>query len=769
MPNRAMILLALAGLCATGALAATHAITLPSGWRINPPSGAVAITGTMPQGIALSPDSSKLAVVESGYNPPALRILDAKTLEVVALIPLKGAFGQPVWQDDSHVWIAGANLDAALLIDIAAKSITQTISTGKGSWPSALALSPDKKLLAISDDLTDQVTVADIVTPGTTRTFKVGSHPSGLTFLGGNQSLYVANRGDSTLSYINLPDGTVATIPVGRHPVALATWSNPNNLLKTYLYITDSDDDALTSIEISHRQASSAGGLENLRPVYGPATQLNLGLHAAHLGGYGASPNALAVSPDGTLYISCGAQNSVVVVKNNQVIERIPTGWYPSGLAIAGSTLYIADGKGEGTRPNPQFDPFAKKRTGYVAATLDGSVRAVDLRAIAPNQDVVRNASPTWTAPAQTVVHANGPIKHVIYIIKENRSYDQVLGDLAHANGDPNLVWFGEKITPNQHAMARRFGIFDNAFANAQVSADGHNWTDAGFANDYLERFWPADYGGRRDPYDFESEVGASVPHGGYLWDAAAAVHISYRDYGESVVYNAKLNSLTPAARASLRGHVDLRYRGWDLGYSDQDRVNEWSREFRAFVHNKNLPRLEIVYLPNDHTSGTQAGKPTPRAYVANNDYALGRLVDAVSHSLYWRSTAIFALEDDAQNGPDHVSNQRSTFYLASAYARPGVYHAHYSTVSVLHTIELILGLHPLSIYDATARPMYAAFDTKPTQPPFTAVTPRVSITETNQRTAYDSQLSATLNWSEPDAVDPRTLNKILAHAMRQP
>ncbi len=748
MQQRALMTLALIGFCAAAGAATTSTeIQLPSGWRIDSPSGDVATTGTMPQGIALSPDKTKLAVLESGYNPPALRILDAKTLGMIAVIPLKGAFGRPVWRDDGQVFVAGANLDAVLIVDVTQKRVSATIETGKGSWPTAIALSSDKKLLAVSDDLINKVTVVDPAAPQTRREFTVGSHPSGLIFSADGKTLYVGNRGASTLGVITLATGAIAEIAVGTHPVALALSNDASKL-----YVTDSDDDGLTTVDLATAKANSP---------------LNIGLHASRLSGYGASPNAIAVATDGTIYVSCGAQNAIVVVKNNRVASRIPTGWYPSGVAIANSTLYVSNGKGEGAHPNPEFSPYARHSAGYVASTLNGSVRAIDLSSLSGGEDVIRNATPTWTAPVQTVVRANGPIQHIIYIIKENRSYDQVLGDLPRADGDPKLVWFGEKVTPNQHTIARRFGIFDNAFTNSQVSADGHNWTDAAFANDYLERFWPANYGGRRDLYDFEDEVGATVPHGGYLWDAAAAAHLTYRDYGEATTYDPQTHAITPVARPSLRGHIDLRYRGWDLTYSDQSRINEWSREFESFVRAGNLPQLEIVYLPNDHTSGTKVGRPTPRAYVANNDYALGRLVDAVSHSRYWKSTAIFALEDDAQNGPDHVSDQRSTFYVAGAYARPGVYHAHYATTSVLHTIELILGLHPLSIYDAVALPMYAAFGLTPNQPSFNAIKPKIRLIETNQKTAYGAALSATLNWNKPDAVDPNTLNAILRHAIK--
>jgi hypothetical protein len=218
-----------------------------------------------------------------------------------------------------------------------------------------------------------------------------------------------------------------------------------------------------------------------------------------------------------------------------------------------------------------------------------------------------------------------------------------------------------------------------------------------------------------------------------------------------------------------LRGNFDPAYVGWDLSYSDLSRYAEWKREFTAYVAHDNLPQLEIVYLPNDHTSGTAPGKLTPQAYVATNDEAVGKLVDMVSHSRYWKSTAIFILEDDAQNGPDHVSDQRSTFYIASPYARGGTQHGHYSTVSFVRTIELLLGIPPLSVYDATARPLYDAFATQSANAaPFTALAPALHLNETNKKTAYGAAISARLDFSHPDAVDPRVLNDIIAHATRK-
>ncbi len=332
-----------------------------------------------------------------------------------------------------------------------------------------------------------------------------------------------------------------------------------------------------------------------------------------------------------------------------------------------------------------------------------------------------------------------------------------------------SLTIYGSRVTPNQHALSKRFGIFDNAYVDAQVSANGHNWTDAAFANDYVERFWPPNYGGRRELYDFQQGNAPDVPHNGYLWDAAKRAHVTYRDYGEDVdeAGNSAMKTVLNTF-PGLTAHFDPRYIGWDLSYMDTARYAEWEREFQAFVARSNLPQLEIVYFPNDHTAGTAPNMRTPQAYVAMNDWAVGRLVDTVSHSKYWKSTAIFVLEDDAQDGPDHVSDQRSTFYIASPYAKGGIQHGHYSTAGFVHTIEILLGLQPLSIYDETAQPLYSAFAMRAANSaPFTALKPEVSVDEFNKKTAYGSAISAKMNFSRPDAVDPRVLDDILAHAAR--
>lgn len=744
--RRVMLRRSLAALIAAGVLcyagaAAAGLVVLPSGWRLSPVQGPLAHTGPMPQGLALSPDGALLAVVESGQPPAALRVLQTPGLRVVKVVPLPGAFGKPVWADDDHVLVAGANTDAVLDVDLRTGAIVQK-PVAKGSWPAALARDSSGALATANDgDGTAWVGAAMV---------RVGAHPSDAVF-SHDGTLYVSVREDNTVRAIQ-SGRVVKTIPVGLHPEALAISADGRTV-----YVAESDDDAVGVIDTRTNTKIA---------------DVPVGLHARRANQYGASPNALAVHGE-DLFVSLGAENAIAVVRGRRVVERIAAGWYPTGVAVApDGTLYVSNGKGEGAPANPVPGLLYSSSPWFVTKITIGSVRAIPQAAYrharAQTSAVFANAEPEWTpAPANaTILRPDGPIKHVIFIIKENRSYDQILGDVAQGNGDPKLVSFGAAFTPNQHALARRFGLFDNAYTNSQVSPDGHNWTDAALANDYVERFYPVINSHRRALYDMENSTAPTVPHNGYLWDAAKRAHITYRDYGEHLFVPLTGPITIPVNTApGLAGHFDEHYVGWDLDYSDNERYAEWLREFKAFENNDKLPQLEIVYLPDDHSAGSKPGARTPAAYVKTNDWAVGRLVDEVSHSRYWKQTAIFILEDDAQYGPDHVSDQRSTFYIASPYAKGGVHHEHYATVSVLHTIELLLGLQPLSIYDQTARPMYDAFATQAVNAgPFKAVRPAGNLNEVNTKAAYGAAISAKLDFSHPDAVDPKIMNDILAH-----
>ncbi len=726
-------------------------ITLPNGWQLAPISGRVATVGNFPQGLALSPDGKHLAVVEGGYLPPAVRILSTATLATERVVALKGAFGRPVWLDDTSVLVPGANQNAVVRIDTVTGN-TSLLATGARTWPVAIAITPAATMLASANDQSGTVSLRTLTNPTSLPTvIPVGSHPADLAFSG--QRLFVALRGGNAIAIVNVRTYAQHRIAVAGHPCAITTTT-------TQLLVLPCDGTQLVRFSLS-----------TLAP------EASIPLDVTHRGILGAEPipNALAVSPAGIIYVSLAGRNAVARVARDGHVSLIPAGWYPTGVALSASQLFVSIGNGNHAPPsNPQFDPIHRKYAGYTASSLNGAVAAIDLRTVEQHQSANTDAAingyahltSAYRHSIDSPIRAHGPLHHVIYIIKENRSYDQVLGDLAGADGDAALAYFGAAVTPNQHALETQYGIFDRFSVDSRVSADGHNWTDAAIANDYVERFWPANYAGRRNAYDFQDAHAPDVPANGYLWDAAARAHITYRDYGEDVDPRTPQGLVTVKFPALL-GHVDPHYIGWDLNYSDLNREAEWQREFNGFVTHHTLPQLEIVYLPNDHTMATKAGALSPRSYVATNDLALGHLVAAVSHSPYWKSTAIFVVEDDAQNGPDHVSDQRSTLYVASPYARGGLDHHAYDQASVLHTIEIILGLSPLTLNDRVAPPLYAAFTAQPLAKPYNALANRFSLHERNTAQTPGARRSARIDWSRPDAADPSILNAILARLSR--
>jgi phosphoesterase family protein len=712
------------------------AIVLPNGWEIHQPPQLMTETDTMPQGAAASPDGKKLAVVESGFNPPTLRLYSTSDLTQVASISLKGAFGRPVWLDGNRILVAGANADAIFVVTVKPQAAT-AIAMGKGSYPTAVAAHGEE--VAVATDTGGSVRIGTLSTVASAKPVRIGRHVGDVTFANGGRTVAASDWSKDRLVLIDAQTLAARSVSTALHPSALLA-------VGPLLYVAESDNDSVGVYDVLSGQLRSRISVSD-----GPFS--------------GASPNSLSADKD-SVFVTLGAANTVAEIRDGRIVRQMETGWYPTAAVPIAGRLFVIDGKGEGTRPNPLFDAKHRNFLYYIGAIQYGSIRAYDLNNAA--MAATPQGQTGWqTQPAAaTIVRKDGPIKHVLFILKENRSYDQVLGDMPQGNGDAKLTWFGAKVTPNQHAIAARFGLFDNAYASGEVSESGHNWADGAFANDYVERVWPVNYGDRGNVDDLLSGVGAARPKNGYIWESAQRAHVSFRDYGE-LTDTPNLTGIGTTNAPSLAGLYDLRYVGWNLDYSDLDRVKEWKREFDAFLRNGNLPQLEWMWLPNDHTYASKPGKPTPEAYVATNDYAVGQIVDTISHSKVWGSTAIFIIEDDAQAGPDHVSDQRTTLYVVSPYARGGVRSEHYSTVSVLRTIELMLGMAPLSKYDAMAVPLYAAFSNTADLRPYAAIAPKIDVRVRNVASAYGAKVSAAMDFSRPDAVDPIVFDRILAHNVR--
>jgi hypothetical protein len=363
------------------------------------------------------------------------------------------------------------------------------------------------------------------------------------------------------------------------------------------------------------------------------------------------------------------------------------------------------------------------------------------------------------------------PIKYCIYIVKENRTYDQVLGDMPEGNGDASLCLFPEKVTPNHHKLAREFVLLDNFYVDAEVSADGHEWSMGAYASDFVEKTWPLSYGHNRSgkyPFPAEGNFPIASPANGYLWDRARQAGVSYRSYGEFVQAGKTSKDPNRSRVPALKDHIDPLYHPFDLGYADVKRADRLIEEIKRFETEGEMPRLQIVRLGNDHTVGTLPGRLTPNACVADNDLALGRIIEAVSRSKFWPETAIFVLEDDAQNGPDHVDAHRSIAFVASPYTRRGVVDSSmYSTSSMLRTIELILGLQPMSQFDSAAAPMFHSFQATPDLRPYDALPSNVNLAEKNTLLSWGSKQSEKMDFTKEDAADDLVLNEIIWRAVR--
>jgi len=517
----------------------------------------------------------------------------------------------------------------------------------------------------------------------------------------------------------------------------------------------------------------------------------------------GNTPNSIALLPDGVLLVA-NADASNLSAFNVQDPRKaaplgfIPTGWYPTAVRFnpADKRIYVANGKGLSSKPNrygPNPTLPARGLNEYIGNILKGTVSILDIptpREMAAYTRQAYACSPLneKADPPSADVEADNPIprrlgdkspiKHCIYIIKENRTYDQVLGDMKEGNGEKEICLFPEAVTPNHHKLAREFVLLDNFYVEGEVSADGHEWSMGAYATDFVEKYWPMSYrGSPRERFGYPSEGNldyAARPAGGYIWDRCAEAGVTYRSYGEWIENGRKNRDGTfedsKAKVKALEGHFDPKFRGFDMDYPDAKRADRFIEELQRFEKEGSFPQLIILRLPNDHTSGTRIGMPTPTASVADNDLALGRVVEAVTKSKFWRETAIFVLEDDAQNGPDHVDAHRSIALVASPYTkRKHIDSTMYSTSSMLRTMELILGLKPMSQFDAAARPMYHSFTGKPDLNAYAHEVPKTDMKAINVAGAWGAEWSERANLAKEDQADDILFNEVIWKSVKGP
>jgi YVTN family beta-propeller protein len=758
----------------------------PQGWLVTP-AGRQTDLGPGPLAVAASPRGNLVLVADAGYTDHALLVIDPATGSVIQKIKAPGGKSSGPWDlswghahsyyvglafspDGSRAWASDGAGNSLHTFTISGQTVTEgnqiTLSPNNGnadSYPAGIAVSASGRRLYVAGNFSDRLYVVNPATKSVMKTARVGHLPYGVALSPDGSLAFVSNGGAKTVSVVDTKTANVVrTVRVGTHPSAITT--SPN---RDEIYVANTDSDSISVLSAS---TGSVLRTIDMRP-YANAPM-------------GASPNALSVSPDGsTLYVANAGDNDVAVVRlatagaADRIAGLIPTAWYPSGVTIdpAGSTLFVTNMKALGV--GPSLDP-----TVYWPTNMHGSLSTIpvpDATTLATDTARVRANDlfdvPHTVPPGSVIPSGPGdtsPITHVIYVMKENRTYDQVLGDLGKGNGDPSLAIYGQNVTPNQHELSSRFVTFDNFYADAEVSADGWSWTNAANANTYVQKNWPLDYNGYGRPvWDFggfdnaeTAGIPGADPFHGYLWDDLAGNGVSFRNFG----FYMNNPPIVPASMPNLVGHTDPKYPGWDLLLTDQTRMDRWLHVFQGYEQQGSMPTVQFVYLPSDHTYATTQHARKPSAYVADNDQAFGELVDAVSHSSFWPSTAIFAVEDDAQDGPDHVDAHRSTAYVISPYTQTGqVDSTFYSGVSVLRTMELLVGVPPMSQFDAAATPMSAAFSSTPNLRPFNVVPPGVSLTATNDASAPLSGASAQIDFSRPDEIPMALMNRILWKAAK--
>jgi DNA-binding beta-propeller fold protein YncE len=835
-------------------------LVTPANQLVTPAGTLVELPGMRPQAIALSPNGKLL--VTAGLTRE-LVVLDPATGKILQHVNLpsdkvavedlaapvlnpedksKLSFTGLVFSPDgSRIYMANVNGDIKVFGVGKDSSVSPLFSISlplanaprrKAEIPAGIAVSRDGKRIYVALNLSNRLAELDAVTGKVLRLWDVGVAPFDVALVG--HKVYVSNWGgrrpdahsfigpagrgtfvrvdnryiadEGSVSVIDLDATSEARdwelgILTGIHACALAV--SPNG---RYLVVANAGSDSLTAIDTREDKI-----VETICARQDPGDV------------FGAQPNALAFDKRGkTLFVCNGTQNAVAVFQFNpggsKLLGLVPVGWFPGAIAHDSrrNMIYVANIKNIAEKKQPPgrgmgnglgFNtkeycgslslvpvPSAKDLAGFTQTAL------ADLRypLLAEAKLPARADVPARPVPKR--VGEPSVFKHVLYIIKENRSYDQVLGDITNGNGDSNLCIFGENVTPNEHKLVREFTLLDNTYCSSILSADGHNWTDTGLATDYLERSfagWPRSYpsGGAEDSAD-----ALAYSPAGFIWDDALAHHKTFRDYGEFTtghnhwtVKHQKAFTFLDAYRnftnganeityhcepdvETLRPYFRQDYPSWGLEVPDQVRAAEFLEDLKKFEQAGTFPEFTILWLPDDHTSGTKVGSPKPQAQVADNDLAFGKIVDAVSHSPFWKDTCILAIEDDPQNGWDHVSGYRTTAYVISPYTkRHTVVSTQYNQTSLLRTMELILGLPPMNQFDATATPMFDCFADVPDLTPYDSVPNNVPLDLMNQPAKkisdpllrQDAYVSARLPLTLPDQCPEDVLNQILWRAVK--
>jgi DNA-binding beta-propeller fold protein YncE len=758
----------------------SNRVSLPNGWKLSP-VGKMLPVGDLPLNIAVSVSGKMLAVTNNGQSDQSIHLIDSEKMEVLdSVVIAKGWLGLTFSKDEKFLYASGGNDNWILKFQIKDHKLVanDTLVIGK-PWPelisiAGIAVDDSKQMLYTVTKENNSLYVFDIKEKKVKKQIPLGGEGYACLLSNDCKMLYITCWGCNKVILFNTQELRITgSIAVGDHPNDLCITKNGK-----LIYVANANDNSVSVVSTQKNQE-----IEILNSALYPNAPT------------GSTPNSLALSTDEkTLYIA-NADNNCLAIFDVSIAGKskskgfIPTGWYPTCVRVVKNTIFVTNGKGLTSKANPHgpnpgnktqdvvYQDGIQKQVkvqyigGLFTGTLESIPKSNDSQLSIYSQAVYNNTPYSKEKEMLSRGEADNPIprrvgdvssiKHVFYIIKENRTYDQVLGDIPEGNGDSSLVLFGEKITPNQHAITKQFVLLDNFYVDGEVSADGHNWTMGAYATDYLEKNWPVSYGNRGGSYPGEGKREIANNKNGFLWDFCKRFGVTYRSYAEFI-------GETEASLPVLKDHFCKSYTGWDLSVRDTVRFYQWKRDFDALLAQGNVPQLNTIRFGNDHTEGLSRGKPTPFAHVADNDLAVGLFVEYLSHCPIWNESVVIIVEDDAQNGPDHVDAHRSTAYIAGGFVKQGfVDHTMYSTSSALRTIELILGLPPMSQYDAAAEPMWRCFNKTAVHPVFNSVPNLVDLNLKNTVTNKLSKLSEKFNFKKEDRVADALFNEVIWGGVR--
>jgi len=757
-------------------------VTLPNGWHLTP-AGRSFPLGDLPLNLEISRTGRYMAVTNNGQSTQMIQLVDTKTERVTDSVEIgKSWYGLAFSSDERTLYVSGGhdNWIVRYAVDGGKLRRRDSIVLDK-PWPvrvgpAGIALDEKRSRLYVVTREDRKLYVLDTDRKTVVARYGLDAEAYDCKLSPNGNELYISCWGCDKILRFDLQRN------VWRTPISVG--DNPNEMLLTrdgkQLYVCNANDNSVSIIDLALGRVT-----ETLDAALFPNSPS------------GSTSNSMALDPVRQRLYIANANNNCLAVFDvsrkgaSRSLGFIPTGWYPTSVRYLNGKLWVANGKGMTSKANP-FGPspvrkreevihhgFSTKDPGqveYIAGLFKGSMSIIptpdEAKLAAYSRQVYANTPYTLrkteladsTAPGFPIPMRAGqtsPIKYVFYVIKENRTYDQVLADVPGGRGDTSLLLFGRKITPNQHALAERFVLLDNFYVDAEVSADGHNWSMGAYANDYLEKTWPSSYGGRGGTYGGEGEREIANNKNGFIWNQCYRYGVSYRTYGEFMGKDEPTISI-------LKDRFCARFPDYNTSIPDTTRFRVWKHDFDSLLTIGQVPKFNTVRLGNDHTDGLRLGRPTPYAHVADNDLAVGMFVEALAKSPIWNETAVFILEDDAQNGADHVDAHRSTAYVAGGFVKRGyVDHTPYSTSSMLRTMELILGMGPMTQYDAAAMPMWRCFDSVARPFDFTHIRPEVNLNDRNVVRNEWQRRSEAFDIAREDSNNDIEFNLVLWHGLK--